>query len=380
MQIHRSIRFLPVLLLMMALPAVSFAQFGISITIAPPVLVTYSQPILPQEGYIWTPGYWAYGPEGYFWVPGTWVEPPVAGLLWTPGYWGWGGGAYAWNAGYWGPTVGFYGGVNYGFGYGGSGYMGGRWVNNQFSYNTSVNNVNVSSIHNTYSETVVDRTTINNVSYNGGTGGTTARATPAEQTAAHQQHTPPTAAQTGHQQAASGNHALLASVNHGNPPIAATSKPGEFSGNGVVPAKGAPTENKAVKNKVAATSPIAKAGPARTAPSGATEGHPAPAEPVNPTPATHAETPVARSTAQPAPPAKTMVAHPEDKPARTNAGAPPVRQATPHSETVQQPPAQHQAVAARPAPAPRPATAPRPAAAPAHKSAAPPEKPDSRKE
>ena len=32
-----------------------------------------------------------------------------------------------WNAGYWRPHVGFYGGVNYGFDYGGHGYEGGRW-------------------------------------------------------------------------------------------------------------------------------------------------------------------------------------------------------------------------------------------------------------
>src|SRR5271166_2550041 len=111
-------------LLILAIPAISMAQFGVSITIAPPGLVAYSQPICPQSGYLWTPGYWAYGEEGYFWVPGTWVEPPMVGLLWTPGYWGWGNNAYAWNGGYWGPTVGFYGGVNYGYGYGGSGYDG----------------------------------------------------------------------------------------------------------------------------------------------------------------------------------------------------------------------------------------------------------------
>ena len=51
--------------------------------------------------------------------------------------------AYAWNGGYWGPHVGFYGGVNYGFGYGGADYQGGYWRNGAFNYNRSVNNVNV---------------------------------------------------------------------------------------------------------------------------------------------------------------------------------------------------------------------------------------------
>ena len=65
--------------------------------------------------------------------PGVWVRPPQVGLLWTPGYWGWGGGAYLFHAGYWGPHVGFYGGVNYGFGYGGVGFGGGRWVGRSVS-------------------------------------------------------------------------------------------------------------------------------------------------------------------------------------------------------------------------------------------------------
>src|SRR5271163_5032177 len=141
MQIHRSLRFLPLLFLILTLPGALHAQFGISITIAPPMLVTYAQPICPEDGYIWTPGYWANGSEGYFWVPGTWVEPPEVGVLWTPGYWGWGGGAFLWNAGYWGPTVGFYGGVDYGFGYGGFGYGGGYWQSGAFYYNRSVNRV-----------------------------------------------------------------------------------------------------------------------------------------------------------------------------------------------------------------------------------------------
>jgi hypothetical protein len=134
-------RFLLLAVLLMAVPASLFAQFGVSIMIAPPALPVYTQPMIPAAGYMWTPGYWANGEEGYFWVPGTWVEPPEAGLLWTPGYWGWSGDAFAWNGGYWGTEVGFYGGVNYGFGYGGVGYGGGYWNNGGFYYNTSVNNV-----------------------------------------------------------------------------------------------------------------------------------------------------------------------------------------------------------------------------------------------
>ncbi len=220
--------------------AASFAQIGIglNITIGPPLLPVYVQPPIPAVGYIWTPGYWAYGPYGYFWVPGTWVQPPRVGLLWTPGYWGWNNGVYAFNHGYWGSHVGFYGGINYGFGYGGAGYQGGYWNHGAFNYNRAVNNISNTHITNVYNRTVVNNTSVNNVSYNGGHGGIVAQATPQEQ-AARAQRIPPTPVQVAHQEAASSNHALLASVNQGRPPIAATPRPGEFSGPGVVPARNA---------------------------------------------------------------------------------------------------------------------------------------------
>ena len=41
-------------------------------------------------------------------------------------------------AGYWGPHVGYYGGVNYGFGYMGIGFAGGVWAGGAFRYNTAV--------------------------------------------------------------------------------------------------------------------------------------------------------------------------------------------------------------------------------------------------
>jgi len=219
-------------------PAPSVAQI-VSITIAPPVLPVYVQPPIPEPGYIWTPGYWAYGPQAYFWVPGTWVQPPVVGVLWTPGYWGWRDGIYVWNAGYWGPHIGFYGGVNYGFGYGGVGYEGGAWRGGVFSYNRSVNNFGSVNITNVYNKTVIVNNNASRVAFNGGTGGIAARPTPLEEAAMHEQHTPPTAAQTQHEHTASTNRENLASVNHGAPAIAATSKPGEFSGKGVVRASGA---------------------------------------------------------------------------------------------------------------------------------------------
>jgi hypothetical protein len=211
------------------------AQISVDITIAPPELPVYDQPPLPAPGYIWIPGYWAWGSDGYYWVPGTWDLPPTVGLLWTPGYWGWRDGLYVWNGGYWGPHVGFYGGVNYGFGYGGAGYLGGHWNNGVFAYNQSVNNFGGVHVTNVYNQTVVVNN-VTRVSFNGGSGGTVAQPTAEQQAFAHEQHTPPTQAQTQHQQTASTNRALLASQNNGHPTIAATSKPNEFNGKGVVAA------------------------------------------------------------------------------------------------------------------------------------------------
>jgi len=225
-------------LALMLSPSAAFAQVvvGVAITVAPPVLPVYVQPPIPAPGYIWTPGYWAYGPDGYYWVPGTWVEPPVVGVLWTPGYWAWRDGIYAWNAGYWGPHIGYYGGVNYGFGYVGVGYAGGYWRGGVFSYNRTVNNFGSVTINNTYNKTVINNTSVTRVSFNGGAGGTTAQPTPQELAAAKDPHTAATAAQSLHQQTASTDKSMLASVNNGKPAVAATSHAGQFTGPGVMAA------------------------------------------------------------------------------------------------------------------------------------------------
>ena len=170
------------------------AQISLSITVGPPPIPVYEQPALPGDGYTWAPGYWAWGQDGYFWVPGTWVQIPAAGLLWTPGYWGWGGDGMVFHPGYWGTHVGFYGGVNYGFGYGGSGYEGGHWQGQHYYYNRAVNNVGSAHITNVYNQTVVVNNT--RVSYNGGQGGLSTAPTARERTADQEHHVPPTAEQT----------------------------------------------------------------------------------------------------------------------------------------------------------------------------------------
>jgi hypothetical protein len=212
--------------LMSATPAV--AQIQLTVMIAPPPLPVYEQPPIPGPGYLWVPGYWSYGPYGYFWVPGTWMQPPAVGLLWTPGYWGWSAGFYVWNPGFWGPQVGFYGGVNYGFGYPGHGYWGGEWRDNHFWYNREVTNVTNVNITNVYSRNVVNNVTVDRVSYVGGPGGLTTQATADEQRVAHEHRIPATAVQNQHREAAATRPELVASVNHGKPQIAATSRPGAF--------------------------------------------------------------------------------------------------------------------------------------------------------
>ena len=83
----------------------------------------------------------------------------------------------------------------------------------------------------------MNETHVNRVSYNGGNGGINERPTAAEEAASRERHVPPVAAQVQHAQTARSNPELRASANHGNPPIAATAKPGEFEGGGAVKAR-----------------------------------------------------------------------------------------------------------------------------------------------
>ncbi len=230
--------FAPALVLAM-LPVASFAGIavGVSINIAPPLLPVYVQPAPPAADYIWTPGYWAYGDDGYYWVPGTWVLAPEPGLLWTPGYWGWEGGGYLWHGGYWGPHVGFYGGVNYGFGYGGVGFQGGYWRGGHVVYNRSVTNVTNINVTNVYNKTVVVHN-VNHVSFNGGNGGINTRPSAGQLAAEHDHHFDPTPMQRQHIDMAAKDRDLRASVNNGRPHIAATARPAAFTGRGVVAARG----------------------------------------------------------------------------------------------------------------------------------------------
>lgn len=217
----------------LALPKTAAAQLavGISVRVGPPALPVYAQPICPGPNYIWTPGYWSWDPneQQYYWVPGTWVLAPQPGYLWTPGWWGFGGGAYLWHPGYWGPHVGFYGGINYGFGYFGNGFVGGEWRGDHFFYNTAVSRVNVRVVRNVYvNRTVVRNVRMGRVSYNGGPHGINARPSAQDQRWDSERHIGPTPNQQRHIDQARGNRALFYNQNHGRPPIGATQRPNQF--------------------------------------------------------------------------------------------------------------------------------------------------------
>jgi hypothetical protein len=194
----------------------SSGAVAVSVGIAPPAIPIYEQPFCPGPGYVWVPGYWAYGPYGYYWVPGAWVLPPGVGFLWTPGYWAYRGGNYLFIDGYWGTSVGYYGGINYGYGYFGSGYYGGRWSGNTFLYNTAVTRVGP-SIKTVY----VNRDALkfkggNRAGFNG-PGGVQAKPTDRERAAEKGKRIKPTETQRTLAQKAAKDPALRAKENKGKP-------------------------------------------------------------------------------------------------------------------------------------------------------------------
>jgi len=210
----------------------TYGQPALQASQAPPPLPEYSQPDCPDNGYLWTPGYWSYASAGYYWVPGVWAQPPQVGFLWTPGYWGFGGGSYRYHYGYWGAHIGFYGGINYGFGYVGVGYQGGYWNGNQFYYNRAVNNVTLTNVriyNRTVTNTVINNVTINNTTINrasyNGPGGVTRKPLPAEIAATREQRIPPMTTQIAVRDQAAKNKQQFFAANHEHPAVFASPKP-----------------------------------------------------------------------------------------------------------------------------------------------------------
>ena len=213
----------------------TFSQVSVGVTIsagfAPPEMPVYEQPPCPVDGYLWTPGYWAFADGDYYWVPGVWVDPPVVGYLWTPSYWLFVDGNYHWNRGYWGRHVGFYGGINYGFGYWGTGFYGGRWEGRHFRYNRAAANIGHNFMHHSYEDRSVVRENKRRTSYNGGAGGIERRADKHEQQAFMEQHHASTTDQRSHMKAARSDRGQFVKENHGVPAHAAVKTTNDYRGN-----------------------------------------------------------------------------------------------------------------------------------------------------
>jgi YXWGXW repeat-containing protein len=210
------------------------------ISTAPPPLPSYAQPAIPEEGYLWMPGFWAWRNDvpDYYWVPGTWVKPPQAGLLWTPPYWSRVEGGFVFHAGYWAEAVGFYGGIDYGYGYTGDGYQGGHWDNGTFFYNSAANNLDSQTNARVYNQTIAADDQAGRMSFNGGSRGAKARPTPQQEKLAGDQHVAPTAEQRQQFELAAKDRSLYSKQNRDQPGIAATSRAGIFNGPAVTRSSG----------------------------------------------------------------------------------------------------------------------------------------------
>ena len=336
MQVFRSMRWFLLALLFSVIPVSStHAQVSISVGFAPPMLPVYEQPYCPEPNLMWVPGYWAWGDGDYYWVPGAWVPAPYEGALWTPNYWDWSGGRYRFHRGYWGRHVGYYGGVNYGFGYMGIGFSGGEWRGGSFAYNTAVMRVNQSVIHTTYNDrTVVERNTIANdrhVAYSGGPGGIRHAAAPQERAAEREQHAAPTSFQTQHINAARADKSSFAKANGGHPQNVVSARP---LGGGARPA---PQQH--------------------TAPASQQQARPAPQQQSRPAAQQHA-TPAQQQHTAPTPQQQARPApQQQSRPAPEQHAAPAPQQHTAPASQQQARPAQQQQ--SRPAPEQHAAPAPR---------------------
>jgi hypothetical protein len=135
------------------------------------------------------------------------------------------GGRYRFHHGYWARHIGFYGGINYGFGYFGVGYEGGYWNGPHFYYNTVITHVNRDRVRDVYVHNVTVNREPGRVSFNGGRGGLQVRPRPAELSALHEQRYAPMQAQVQVRDQASHNRQQFYSANHGRPAEAVATRP-----------------------------------------------------------------------------------------------------------------------------------------------------------
>jgi hypothetical protein len=216
-------------LLFCIVPTTSFGQDTNIAPIAPPDLPDYEQPACPEANYVWMPGYWSYGQDGYFWVPGAWAPAAYEGALWTPGYWAFEQGQYFFHDGYWSDHVGYYGGVNYGFGYMGFGFVGGEWRHGIFFYNTAVTHVRFLNFHVYRDMEIVNRYTLfrgSRLAFSGGPRGLRYEPSREERMYEHEKHIGRTEFQHQHEFDARGDRDSYYRSNGGHPHITAVERMG----------------------------------------------------------------------------------------------------------------------------------------------------------
>jgi len=133
------------------------------------------------------------------------------------------------HPGYWGPQVGYYGGVNYGFGYLGVGFVGGEWRDHDFYYNRAAWRVDDRRIHDYYEDRRdwdrhwVERDS--RTSYSGGPGGIRHDPDQRERMAMRDQHIERTSYQEQHQREAMNNRNAYARFNGGRPANVVANRP-----------------------------------------------------------------------------------------------------------------------------------------------------------
>jgi len=130
--------------------------------------------------------------------------------------------------------VGYYGGLNYGHGYTGTGYQGGRWDHVVFFYNRAASNARVQVVHNRlYNSRLVNYASRGQVSFNGGPAGSSARPSLTERHLQATEHAAPRDEQLRHEHQALTTPTQRANGPHGQPQVAATPRPSEYSAAGV---------------------------------------------------------------------------------------------------------------------------------------------------
>ena len=370
-------RIMPALLLTLVFaagPATTRAQIAITVNFAPPALPVYEQPPCPEEGWMWAPGYWAYDEDGYYWVPGEWVPAPYVGAMWTPPWWGWEDGRYLFHEGYWGDDVGYYGGIDYGYGYMGEGFVGGQWRDGRFAYNTAVMRVNPTVVRNVYvDQTIVRERTVPNerhIAYNGGPGGIRHDPTPIERRGMGGRHTALTPVQQQQIQAARSDRSSYAKANGGRPQRVVVARPESGVRGGGAPVEPRPGRVES-RPEPSRTSPAYRNEPNRNEPVQRPESRPemrtAPTErrPYHESRPEPAPRPESRQIPEPRPESRPepRPAPPSERPRPESRPAPQMER--PGTESRPNPPAERPRPESRPEPQPRMESRPAP---PAHES------------